>query len=232
MVRIWISSHFIPLPFFSFFLAIHVAVAAFVGWCLATFLEESFNQPEMAEFLGHLKLGRNGHLPNLSHVLYGIHPLNQSRHFRENNLVELIESLRINLYDLYGWWYFFWCFNQIKNHHQIERVINQSTNQPSGNHQSLSTSITCRSHTFPADCPINPSVVHQESQPDSGQRDWRSAALARGTGPSAVEKSAGSFDRGNPLTQSSSECKNFTKFHQSRSRPSKFGGLFLCWPHD
>lgn len=124
MVRIWISSHFIPLPFFSFFLAIHVAVAAFVGWCLATFLEESFNQPEMAEFLGHLKLGRNGHLPNLSHVLYGIHPLNQSRHFRENNLVELIESLRINLYDLYGWWYFFWCFNQIKNHHQIERVIN------------------------------------------------------------------------------------------------------------
>ena len=163
MVRIWISSHFIPLPFFSFFLAMHVAVAAFVGWCLATFLEESFNQPEMADFLGHLKLGRNGHLPNLSHVLYGIHPLNQSRHFRENNLGELIESLRINLYDLYGWWYFFWWFNQMKNH-QIERVINhqpinQSTiSKPSTSinlYQPPSTSITCRSHTFPADCPIN-----------------------------------------------------------------------------
>lgn len=153
MVRIWISSHFIPLPFFSFFLAIHVAVAAFVGWCLATFLEESFNQPEMAEFLGHLKLGRNGHLPNLSHVLYGIHPLNQSRHFRENNLVELIESLRINLYDLYGWWYFFWCFNQIKNHHQIERVINhQPINQSTIRKPSISinlyhmslTHVSCR----------------------------------------------------------------------------------------
>ena len=136
-------------------------------------------------------------------------PIESVTAFPSRNLGELIESLWINLYDLYGWWYFFWWFNQMKNHHQIERVINHqpSTNQPSGNHQPINlykplSHVSCRLSNQSIGC------KNQESQPDSGQRDWRSAALARGTGPSAVEKSAGSFHRGNPLTQSSSE------FHQ------------------